>query len=165
VSRSRFEGLESDRRSRSFYLDGVEDERLQAYVRKRRTPRGSYIHMFLEDAAHVFPWRRVGKGFEVNLANGAEGEQELFADSLPTQYGHHGSLEDSIRQFAEATVPELLLGPVYLEVAFFRRYPDQAPEAFRVLPIVQNTVFHRRGRTLQIVPGRDVDTQIRRARA
>jgi hypothetical protein len=148
--------LVSTRKSRWYYIDGIDDARLQAQLRSGPTGDGYYEHMLIEDASHLLPFGRgLDDGFRAEVTGtDAKRAESLVCDSLPTQYDRT-YLADALREFMQRTA-QLIVGyesAIYeIDYLVDPANPTAPPVAFRFEPLQVGSVEHVGRRILQYVP-------------
>ncbi|MEY2569026.1 MAG: hypothetical protein QOE35_3555 [Actinomycetota bacterium] len=154
--RGKRDGLVSTRKSRWYYVDGIDDVRLQAQLRSGPTGDGYYEHMLIEDSSHVLPFGRgLDEGFRAEVTGTDSTRAEiLICDSLPTQFDRT-HLADAVREFMQHTA-QLIVG--YESAIYEIDYlvdpadPKAPPVAFRFEPLQVGSVDRVRRRIVQYVP-------------
>jgi hypothetical protein len=148
--------LVSTRRSRSYYIDGIDEPQLMARLSRGPSGDGYYEHMLIEDVGHLLPFGHgLDDGFSARFIGDRSAEvEDLLCAGLPTQYEAR-SLGRSVEEFLEHAA-QLVVGyePPTYEVDYLHA-PDSGPDdpvAFRLDLLQPGSVDRIRGRAIQYVP-------------
>lgn len=151
--RSADDGLESTRRSRTFYP--AHDPDLQARM-QAVSFGGYYTYLLHQDLDFVIPYG-LGRGDGPSariVGRDADRARPLIEDAVSDRDGTQ-SLPDALRQFVSSTAQSLVIaGPVTYEIVYLcpAETTPKHPTSFRLELVLPGTLAERRGRPIQYVP-------------
>jgi hypothetical protein len=143
-------------RSRTFYVDGLNEPALCERVMGVRAGNGYFTWMLQQDIERILPYGNGGgEGFSVAVVGTEDGHvTELVADALSEEHNGRTWLESALRDFVARTAQLLVMcGPVTYEIGFLSSGdPPGPPAAFELCLIQPGTLDWINGRPIQYVP-------------